>query len=335
MTLTRLTGTVRNNVARNLNPYLLRLFCNGIDPTQTLVIAGSNRSGTTWVQEMVASLPNTVSLFEPCHVDVITEAREAGIHKLIYREPEAHWPEGQRYLQRVLSGQCWHRYTAFLNSPLDCFRPRRLVVKFIHANGILNWMTHHFPIPSPLVIVRHPGAVVSSVLNLKWNTEELSRTFQQSELVQRSNELREYIQSLTTPLEQLTARWCLENAVLFNRANQSAMQRVTYESLLLGGPDAMAKIFQNWNLPVPASLEERFHKDSKLSASNRSYADIHARLSRWKKDRGQSEVRRMLEIVHDFGLDFYSEDPVPDEDRFRNCQAHGLLSSDGRLRVAA
>ncbi|MCA8997191.1 MAG: hypothetical protein KDA80_09395 [Planctomycetaceae bacterium] len=333
--LTRARRSLSNRVRRWVNPLLLNQTCRGIDPRQTLVIAGSNRSGTTWVQETIASIPGAVTVFEPCHVDVIEQARSAGLHKLTYRPADADWPEGEEYFRNVLSGRHWHWYTAFINSPSQCLRPERLVVKFIHANGLIGWLASTFEIPPPLVLVRHPCAVISSVLNLKWDLEGTRQILLQSELVRTSTELTRYIEGLATPLEQLTARWCLENAVLFKMPRPLPAQLVTYESVVLGGSAAMVEILNRWGVEPPASLSEAFAKESRLSAQNRTYKNAQHRLSKWKSERSSEEVRTILRMLNDFGLDFYSEAAVPDEDKFHRCTADGLLNEAVRQRSAA
>lgn len=310
-----------------LYPGLLRWTASGLRLEDALIIAGSNRSGTTWLQEVLAELPGSVTSFEPLHVDVIPAARAAGFHKLSWFDPCAEHPLAERYLRNVLSGREWSGYSAQFNTLSNCLRPRQLVVKFIHANGILDWMTGHLPVRRPLVVVRHPAAVNSSVLNKQWNLSDLQQTLLRSELVQGSPELTCYIGHLKTPIEQLTARWCLENAILFKSTSPRKFDLVTYESLVLGGPAALMDLFKNWNLAAPESVATAHARDSFMSASNRSYNSAAQRLSKWRSEITESQLAQILKICRDFGLDFYSEESAPDELLFRNCTASGLLDT--------
>lgn len=331
----RVRRSLSNRVRRWVNPQLLNLTCRSIDPRTTIIVAGSNRSGTTWIQETIATIPGAVTVFEPCHVDVIQAAREAGLHKLTYRPPHADWPSGEAYFRNILSGRQWHWYTAFINAPSACLHPQRLIVKFIHANGLLDWLTSQFDVPRPLVLVRHPCAVISSVFNLKWDLEGTRETLLRSELVRSSPRLERYIHRLQSPLEQLTARWCLENAVLFKMRSPSPVRLVSYESLVLEGTSSLIDILKMWNLDPPQALSETLARESRLSAQNRSYANAQQRLSKWKSERSREETSTILRMLDDFGLDFYGDSPLPDEDRFSRCTADGLLNEAFQGRAAA
>jgi len=334
LNLKRIAKAVRVRTRRAVATQLLNWNVAPIPVEETFIIAGSNRSGTTWLQEVIASLPNTVTSFEPLHVDAVSKAASAGFHKLKYCDHDAEWSSGREYLQRVLTGQEWNSYTAALNPIRDCFQPQNLVVKFIHANGIIEWMTNQFPTRKPVVVIRHPCAVLSSVLHLKWDNSYLRDTLMQSELVQSSTPLMSYVETLTTPLEQLAARWCLENAPLFRMANPDCIHRITYESLVSRGPTALMELFQAWNIDPPQALAETFAKESTLSAQNRNYDNAQHRLSKWKSERTIQETTTILRVLNDFGLDFYSDEIRPNEERLRDCTASGLLDELGSARAA-
>ncbi|MCA9082030.1 MAG: sulfotransferase [Planctomycetaceae bacterium] len=330
----RIVRGVRRRLRAGVNPWLLTWTGRQLKLEETLVIAGSNRSGTTWLQEVVAELPGSVTMFEPLHVDAITSAARAGFHKLSYFPAETDHPAAEAYMRQVLSGQRWHGYSARLNSMSACWRPQRAVVKFIHANGLLDWMTARFPIRQPLVVLRHPAAVNSSVLNLNWDLSELQTILLRSELVQASPDLQRYVRSLKTPVEQLTARWCLENAVLL-KSTSRRFHLVTYESLVCGGPAALMELFQLWGLEAPASVAEAFARDSELSAVNRSYANAQQRLSKWKSELSQTQVNQILAVLQEFGLDFYTDAILPDPAALERCRAAGILDNAmERLRAA-
>ncbi|MCA9045525.1 MAG: hypothetical protein KDA69_14460 [Planctomycetaceae bacterium] len=325
--LKRALSSARIRFRRLVNPVLLRNTARQLRLEDTFIIAGSNRSGTTWLQEVVATLPGAVTSFEPLHVDVVGPAREAGFHKLSYRGPTATDEQGLRYLEGVLSGREWHGYTAQFNTIAGCLAPKNLVVKFIHANGLIDWMSRQLPIRRPLVVVRHPAAVNASVLTKRWDLSDLKSTLLQSELVAASPDLQLYINNLNTPLEQLTARWCLENAILFKAGSGRRFDLVTYESLVLGGPAALIEMFENWNTEPPVGIAKAHSRDSWMTAENASYNSAQQRLAKWKSQITPQQTTDIVRVIRDFGIDFYSESTVPNEDRFAHCRADGLLNA--------
>ena len=331
----RYQRTLQTRCRQLLNPWLLRASCPELPLSEAVIIAGSNRSGTTWLQEVAAELPGAVTLFEPLHVDVVHPARNAGFHKLSAYFPGESRPAARAYLNRVLTGREWHWYTTQLNPLAACRRPRQLVVKFIHANGILEWLTHELPVRRPVVVIRHPAAVNSSIFHRGWDLSRVRDELLRSELAGRSASLRRYLGLLKTPEEQLTARWCLENAVLFKAARPWKFELVSYESLVLGGPAALQKLFDVWQLPTPASVANAYRRASSMSSLNREYADAPQRLAKWQSELRPAQVETILRVTREFGLDFYSEELLPDEQRLARCTADGLLNFMDPLRAAA
>jgi hypothetical protein len=333
--LRRYQRSIQTRCRQLLNPWLLRANCPELPLSEAVIIAGSNRSGTTWLQEVAAELPGSVTIFEPLHVDVVQPARRAGFHKLSAFTPGESRPAAKEYLQRVLTGREWHWYTTQLNPLSACRRPRQLIVKFIHANGILEWLTHELPVRRPVVVIRHPAAVNSSIFHRGWNLSRVREELLRSELAERSAPLRRYLAALTTPEEQLTARWCLENAVLFKAARPWKFELISYESLVLGGPAALQRLFDVWQLPAPASVQAAYSRASSMSSLNREYTDAEQRLAKWRTELRPLQVQTILRVTREFGLDFYSEELLPYVHRLARCTADGLLNSVEPLRTAA
>ena len=155
-----------------------------------LVIAGSGRSGTTWVLDALAEANNLRPVFEPLNPLGVPEARA---FENRYIKENAYKPELKRFMEKVFNGELnyiwpntrttkrsmrpffshmfsWNynytllsRYKKFL---LRYFRYARIktfppIIKFIRANLMLDWLAVNFD-PRVIFLVRHPGAVVAS-----------------------------------------------------------------------------------------------------------------------------------------------------------------------------
>jgi len=155
-----------------------------------LIIAGSGRSGTTWVLDVLAEANNLRPVFEPLNPLGVAEARAFG-H--CYVRENAYEPELKSFMEKVFNGELnyiWPKtrilldtmrpsilqmtswnYTYTLLSRYKTFSIRyytyfkkksfRPITKFIRANLLLDWLSANFS-PRIIFLVRHPGAVAAS-----------------------------------------------------------------------------------------------------------------------------------------------------------------------------
>ena len=170
-----------------------------------LIIAGSGRSGTTWVLDVLAEPNNLRPVFEPLNPDGVNEARA---FSNCYLSENAYEPELKRFMERVFAGELkylwpntrflprifpddmrpaisgmtfWNynyallsRYKRFFIRYFSYVRKKsfRPITKFIRANLMLDWLVENFN-PRIIFLVRHPGAVAASQIaasNLKGGT---------------------------------------------------------------------------------------------------------------------------------------------------------------------
>lgn len=127
-----------------------------------LVIAGSNRSGTTWLQHIVTKQFGYRVLYEPLHPRV--SGTRAYVRLYLDRN-DAH-PELYSYVCRVVQGHITNRWMlqGGRSSRLFFYRNRWWVkpvaMKLIRGNLMLEWLVKNFTCRI-IYIIRHPCAAVS------------------------------------------------------------------------------------------------------------------------------------------------------------------------------
>ena len=150
------------------------------DIKDTIVLAGTPRSGTTWLLETLRQLPGRKAISEPLALE---EAREdRGFAWRHYIPPGGEMDEDQEtYLRSVLSGQLgvpetWSfQARTQLGRLVEHATRNRLVAKFCRLNRMLHFFHEKYDVRGTVLIVRHPCAVVSSMLDwYTWNEVELS-----------------------------------------------------------------------------------------------------------------------------------------------------------------
>lgn len=164
------------------------------------IIAGSGRSGTTWILDCLAESNKLATIFEPLHPKCVPSARKFADR---YIREEDSVPELQKLIEKIFSGnlksiwtnyrirpdrfQPWSDNPAFQHPNNNLFskgqillsgykkffynyikyrkKTGSIIVKFIRANLMLGWISKKFDAKIVLV-VRHPASVISSRLRL-------------------------------------------------------------------------------------------------------------------------------------------------------------------------
>ena len=155
---------------------------------KTIIIAGSGRSGATWLQDRIAEANGLRTIFEPLHPVGVPEA---GKFSFNYRDAAVDDPDLKKFMERVLTGNyrsLWMNYrirpdrfnffrvgisTAVFNARVLARNYKKyrvqgqhgLIIKFIRANLMLPWIIGQYDVKA-LLVTRHPCAVIASRLKL-------------------------------------------------------------------------------------------------------------------------------------------------------------------------
>ena len=294
-----------------MNPVLIRATRSSqYDIGKTLVIAGFPRSGTTWLAELIATMPRTAVLFEPLDHRLIPAARRAGLSWENFREPDESWPEGERFMREVLSGRV---LTSQTTSHIPCGRAvdiSRWIVKFVRANQMLGWLVEHMKIPPPVFIIRHPCAVYSSWVARGWPlvTYRLPDSLR---FFSHYPEHTEWIRTLTRPEEIFTAQWGMQHRVALDQMRGRDYYMCVYERMIRNGPGEINAVFSHWNLGVPENMELALRHPS-AKASDTLKGGSKSQLDAWTHRLDKIVVNRMISVLKRLGLDFYADSPEPD-----------------------
>ena len=133
---------------------------------RSILVAGTARSGTTWLADLIASQIPSRILFEPFHPDLVSEYRRFQYFQ--YMRPGTEAPEFYAFAQKVFTGEIRNRWIDRQNERIIS---KVRLVKEIRANLALKWLHDHFPEVPIIFIMRHPCAVVLSRLELGWATD--------------------------------------------------------------------------------------------------------------------------------------------------------------------
>jgi hypothetical protein len=306
------------------------------------LIAGSGRSGTTWVQDAIATANGLRPVFEPLHPYVSDIGNRYAHCALSADDVE---PELERFLSEVCAGRSnrlWTQYrrrghwllpppsefeskqdaarvynqwAKFLKElPRLAMAARRAqpLVKCIRANLMLGWLSRRLGWKVVLV-VRHPGAVIESELRSGWNARFALDRFRRDATLHRltGDRYRGLLGRNLSPVEEFAVRWVIENQWVTESAPENGVTVVHYEHLKSAPEVEWRRVRVALGLDW-APPREVLARPSQQSAPKRSAARAIKSAPRWISalSREQaSEIQGVLEIA-DVAL-YSMSDPEP------------------------
>jgi len=226
------------------------------------IVTGSCRSGTTWVQDVLAESNLLRPVFEPLHPDVFPDAaqfahcfRDAGdkdqslkeyLDRYFYGEFHSMWVDYRTRWDLVFAlpaggggvRSLMRRMRTAASNVYGYRRFRHLqnrIVKFIHANLMLPWLNSVYD-ARIVHVVRHPAPVVMSQLRSPhiWRPQERLGYFRRDDRLRRALDagVAEMLDTDLSDAGALTLSWCIENDFAARAGKLPGIHLVHYEDLL-------------------------------------------------------------------------------------------------------
>jgi hypothetical protein len=295
-----------------LYPAYARLYRDsGPDVRSSIIVAGTGRSGTTWVAKLISSqLPGRV-MFEPFYSRLVPDF--AAFNYFQYMRPDEEDQELQAYCQRVFTGAIRRPW---IDRMVDTLVSRLRIIKEIQANLFLKWIHQRFPEIPLLFLIRHPCAVVKSRMRLAWDTDgDIGPFLAQPDLVaDHLADKLEVIASATTPEQKHAVVWCVRNLVPLRQFTAGELPIIFYENLCTQPEIEIPRVFQSIGQPHDQSLFRLLDRPAPTATGDSAVMRLrgHHKLARWQSQLSPRQVDGILSIVEAFGLDYlYGDSLVP------------------------
>jgi hypothetical protein len=285
----------------------------GGDHRDALFVAGSGRSGTTWLAQVINYRNDYRLIFEPFHRELVPLC--AHFLHAQYLPPGLQDPTYLEPVGEILSGRVRTRWTdRFNKNPL----PRRRIVKEIRGNLMLRWLSVNFPEMPIVLILRHPCAVAPSRLTVARDPRQdwfpyVEETLSQPAL--RRSFLMPYLElarELRTDFEKHVFMWCVENFVPLRQFRSGQLHVLFYEDLCVHPEEEVDRLFDFLGEPYDRRVFRSWKRPSWQSKAHSSIVTGKGLHDGWLELVSHDETRRAIEILAAFGLDrIYSADPMP------------------------
>jgi hypothetical protein len=293
------------------------------DPSKTIVLAGSGRSGTTWLGNIIAANWSFRIIFEPFDARQVPEAKAAGIPLRPYCSPGEGHPDFYSFTRLALAGKLRNRW---VDQEGRRFWAWRFVLKTIRATLLLAWIDENFH--SPIVyLIRHPGSVIASRCRLGW--ESHLDVFLSEPALMRDylSPYTDVIKSVKTEVQKHTVMWCVENVIPLKQLPHYDWIFCTYEHFYTEPLKETHRLLSRLGLKETRArlhtvreLSHVTHKESALKMGKNI-------LTEWKKELSTKDIADMTTILREFGINLYSvNEPLPNQDIYASLQNRGKRS---------
>lgn len=307
-------------------------------------IAGSGRSGTTWIQDALAAANRLRPVFEPLHPYLSAVGRQYA-HRAVSADDEHAelkaflvgvcagrgprlWTQYRQQLRWLFppsaefwswqdAGRAKRHWAKFLKElprmTADGFR-REPLVKCIRANLMLPWIARHLECRIALV-VRHPGAVVESELRSGWNASFVLERFKADERLHEitGERYRNLLARKLQPVEALTLRWVIENQWPMEAATHG-IAVFHYEHLRSSAGGAWHKLCAALDLATVPDRETLARPSQQSGARREATPLAQPKSPRWMGGLSEEQAAQISGILEAVGFSGYAMDnpnPLP------------------------
>jgi hypothetical protein len=277
------------------------------DIRKSIMVAGAARSGTTWLGNIISSQIPCRIMFEPFHAKKVEAFRR--FHYFQYMRPAEQNSELQSYCQKIFTGHIRH---GWIDRKVEHLLPRHRLVKEIRANLFLKWIHTKFPEIPLLFIIRHPCAVVLSLMQLAWATDtDIASFLSQPKLIDDLlADKMDIIRRAQTAEEKYAIIWCISNLVPIKQFHSSELNVVFYENLCLRPEAEVPKIFRAIRHEYEASVFEQIEVPSSTTVRTSAVVTGSNKVALWKNELSSQQINNILSIVKRFELDYIYDDSV-------------------------
>jgi len=277
------------------------------DYRKSLFLAGTGRSGTTWLQEIMNYDNAYRMMFEPFYpekVDIVSHWSP-----FQYLDSSNNEPKFLEPARAILSGN-------IRNNWVDKYNKRIIshyrIIKDIRANLMLYWIKERFSEIPIIMILRHPCAVANSKLQANWDSN-LQFYLSQEKLI--GDCLKNYeskMRDLKSNFEQHIFSWCIENFIPLKQFNGKNLFVIFYEDLCIDPEPEIRELFSFIDKPYKKKVNHFINKPSLETSKRSAIISGNDLITSWKKNITRKQIRKALKILSEFGLDqIYNDSGSP------------------------
>jgi len=271
----------------------------------SIIITSEERSGSTWLMEILNSSKRITINWEPFHekLGVLPEKYKFGVRPFIKENKKNN--EFKKLFKNIFELKSINIWTANYLEIESIRNAEFILTKSVKFNLSLPWLVKNFNFSKkPILLLRHPIPVIlSQEKNFNQNIYK-DYLFSDSYNNERFNKNKNYLMTLNSKLEKRIAIWCLNNiSTIRNKNNNIKWNLIFYENLVINPAVEFKKIEKEYNLKLNWKTIN-FNKVS--SSSGNSNSNRENVLSSWENELNIEEKVKIQNIFDHFGLKIYN-----------------------------
>jgi hypothetical protein len=273
-----------------------------------MLIVASPRGGSTWLTEMVASLPSSSILWGPLYLRAMPGFQNLGFSWLQPIPEDTPWPEARDEFARVLSGRVLNKWLLCQTRWGRHLRAEQLVVKFCRAHLLLPWLVRQFQFRrKPLVMVRHPLAVLASQQRHgAWDANPEQLNLPPGPFAAYWDRWRDVVADLHGRDETLLGWWCIAHHHLLKATpTERGWHLVAYEDVVLDPGSILRGLENSWHLRFPDTVHAQARQPSATTMDGAALGDPLAQLCKWQDSFSDTKLHRYQDILERFEISAY------------------------------
>ncbi len=279
----------------------------------SIFVAGSGRSGTTWISNIINYNNQYRFIFEPFHpLQTKILPRKSARP---YLRPQDHNESYLKIIRAILSGQIRDNWTDKFNTKFLC--DKRLI-KEIRANLLLKWIQTNFCHLPLILTLRHPCAIAVSQIRLQhwaWNTDPTQFLTQDKLMADHLESFRTEIEKAKTKFEQHIFLWCIENYIPLNQFSPKEIHLAFYENFCETPQTELDRLFTFLGTTYSNRIWRTMRRPSPVSHKDSSILSGYSLIDNWRNWVTPQQLDRAIEILNLFGLDtIYGYNSMPNVD---------------------
>ena len=285
-----------------------RLYVNpDSDLQNSILVAGTARSGTTWLGDLIASQIPCRTMFEPFNPDLVPEYR--GFHYFQYVRPGSKNHEFHSFARKIFTGEIRNRW---IDHQTEQIFPKIRLIKEIRINLALKWLHDNFPEVPIVFLLRHPCAVVLSRMELGWATDSDIEPFlsQPALVADFLSEHQGLIRSAKTEEEKHAIIWSISTMVPLKQLQGGELKIVYYENLCTQPELELPSIFAFTGHQYSPLAFDTISRPSQTTRETSPIVSGTDKVSYWRKKLNPAQVDNILRVVERFGLDNLYDDSL-------------------------
>lgn len=282
------------------------LRAKSFDAKDSLFIFSEPRGGSTWLMEIISNIPRTATIFEPFHSHYgVFEKYNWGDHYTNDQE----WTEGKAEIEDIINANKFDSYQLERANWFKLLRAKQLIFKCVMGTSILPWMVKQFPFNyKPIYILRHPLSVASSTLQNLYKRDSIlnvdHKWIPSGYNLDLYNKNKDLFAQDSPMIDQLIARWCINNHYILQQNSQDWLQ-VHYELMLQFPIKTLNTIFDAWDIEPPEEIWTKIDNPSHSDFKNDLRSDKQEQLNKWINSYSQNELEHFQSILDRFDISIY------------------------------